>query len=352
MICFPLDNTEYDARGLGAWLGTRTRGVFSADGHYAVTANGDMSVTLGPGLAWLKPDDLWGTVMLEVNPTVLPIATADGSLTRFAAVCLRIDKNSNAPGAVIKYGPFGTNPGLSSLPSPEQNSLDYDEIYVAAIRVRAGATEISAGDITDLRLNETYCGIMRDGVTGIPTQELYDSWQGWFDDLQARSEGIFWDWFNNLQNELDANQAANLQNQITQHSQKTPVSTGGIHGLSLDDGQLQMDTGGAVLDISRNDQLFATTLATSGWSGKQYTVTHPSIQAHTSTLLTMMEISPLEAAFGGLSAATSTQIDAWVAMGNMAEAACVDGSYTIIIDGTVPSVAIPVLVTISRATAV
>ena len=56
MTVFPLDNTEYEAKALGAWCGTRTRGVFSADGHYAVSANGGMAVSLSPGLAWLKAD--------------------------------------------------------------------------------------------------------------------------------------------------------------------------------------------------------------------------------------------------------------------------------------------------------
>ena len=220
MICFPLDNTEYEANGLGAWLGTRTRGVFSADGHYAVTANGDMSVTLSPGLAWIKPDTLWGAAMMEKNPTVLPIATADGLLVRYAAVCLRLDKNLNAAKAVVKYGQYGTNPDINSLPLPEQNSLDYDEIYVAAIRIRAGATEILPSDITDLRLDEAYCGVMRDGVTGIPTQELYNDWYNWFVYMKKNAGQQFKVWFEHLQDELDENQAGNLLNLIDQHQNK------------------------------------------------------------------------------------------------------------------------------------
>ena len=34
------------------------------------------------------------------------------------------------------------------------------------------ATSITAGNITDTRLNESLCGIMRDGVTAIPTAQL------------------------------------------------------------------------------------------------------------------------------------------------------------------------------------
>ncbi len=37
MICFPLDNTPYEAKDMGTYLATRTRGVFSSDGNLAVT---------------------------------------------------------------------------------------------------------------------------------------------------------------------------------------------------------------------------------------------------------------------------------------------------------------------------
>jgi hypothetical protein len=200
---FPLDNTEYEADALGAWLGVRTRGVFASDDHYPVTANGNMTVTLGPGLAWLKPDIYWGMVAFEPHATVMQIATADGALTRFAIICIRLDKNFNATSPIVKYGSYGTNPALSSIPLPERN-IDFDEVYVAAIRVRAGATEILPSDITDLRLNETYCGLVRDGVERIPTQILEDEWRTWMDREQsdfeawaANERNIFRQWSSN-----------------------------------------------------------------------------------------------------------------------------------------------------------
>lgn len=303
MIAFPLDNVRYLASALGAWFATRTRGVFSADTHYSVAPNGDMSITLSPGIAWLKADAFWGVCMHEINHTVLPLETADGVLTRYAAVCIQLDKNQNEPRAVVKYGPYGTNPTLSSLPLPVQNSLDYDEVYVAAIRIRAGATSILSTDITDLRLNESYCGVMRDGVTGIPTQALYDAWWSWFSALKldteqraavftswmetfrneneaslaawldnfkntsmadfsawfgafktdntgvynswysafvSTSETSFSDWFQHLQDELDENQATNLQRQIDDHKATLATAAAGAHGVRYKDGKLQI----------------------------------------------------------------------------------------------------------------
>ena len=188
MICFPLDNTEYEANALGAWCGTRTRGVFAADGHYGVTANGDMTVTVSPGLAWLKADAYWGVNAFESNSQVLAIGTPDGSLSRIDAVCVRLDKNQNFAEIVIKQGAYSPQPPTIA---PPVRNLDYDEIYVATIMVQAGAASILTSDITDQRLNENYCGIMRDGVTGIPTQQLYNQWTNWMQNFTAEAQQYY-----------------------------------------------------------------------------------------------------------------------------------------------------------------
>ena len=43
---------------------------------------------------------------------------------------------------------------------------------MASVFVPAGTVSITSADITDLRLDEVFCGLMRDGVTGIPTEQL------------------------------------------------------------------------------------------------------------------------------------------------------------------------------------
>ena len=163
MICFPLDNTEYDAGALGAWFGSKSRGITSAD-HYTTTANGDMSVTVSPGLAWLRAGDYWGVVVLETEAQKLTISTADGSLPRIDAVCIRLDKNQNRAEMVVKKGRAASQP---SITAPVRD-LNYDEIYIATILVRGGTTSILESDITDQRLNDEYCGIARDGLAGPP----------------------------------------------------------------------------------------------------------------------------------------------------------------------------------------
>ena len=198
MICFPLDNTEYEAKDMGAYLGTRTRGVFSAEGNFAVTpAESGLAVKVAPGLAWLKRDLYWGVAVLLESEITLPLEMADGELERIDVIVCRLDKVANKPEIVVKKGEFSGSPVFAQ---PQRDDT-YDEIYLASVMIQAGATGITAADISSLLLNEDYCGLMRDGVTGIPTKaiqeqatalfnSLYEQLQGRADELEQVIEGI------------------------------------------------------------------------------------------------------------------------------------------------------------------
>lgn len=198
MICFPLDNTEYEAKDMGAYLGTRTRGVFSAEGNFAVTpAENGLAVKVSPGLAWLKRDLYWGVAVLLESEITLPLEIADGELERIDVIVCRLDKVANKPEIVVKKGEFSGSPVFAQ---PQRDDT-YDEIYLASVMIQAGATGITAADISSLLLNEDYCGLMRDGVTGIPTEaiqeqatalfnSLYEQLQGRADELEQVIEGI------------------------------------------------------------------------------------------------------------------------------------------------------------------
>ncbi|MCL2567940.1 MAG: hypothetical protein FWE12_00675 [Oscillospiraceae bacterium] len=179
IVTFPLDVTDYTADALGAWFAARTRGVFAADGHYHITTNGNMTVTVGTGLAWLRMTEHWGVVAFNQNPVVLEVPPAENATHRVDAVCLRLDKAANLSRLVLKPGTPGIN-----RPAPPVRDASFDEIYLATIRIPAGAASIEPIHIADQRLNEQFCGIMSDG-TNIPTQQLYDTWMDWFRDLKT-----------------------------------------------------------------------------------------------------------------------------------------------------------------------
>lgn len=187
MICFPLDNTPYEAKDMGAYLCTRTRGVYSADSNLAVApASTGLAVTVSPGLAWLRWSDYWGVAALQETALTLTLDAADGALSRMDAIVCRLNKVDNQAEIIIKKGSWSSSP---TVVAPVRDS-NYDEIYLATVLVSPGAVSVSASDITDQRLNETYCGLMRDGVTGIPTAQLQSQVQALIDELEAEIAGI------------------------------------------------------------------------------------------------------------------------------------------------------------------
>ena len=187
MICFPLDDTEYEAKEMGAYLATRTRGVFSAEDNLRVSpGQSGLTVTVAPGLAWLKWSDWWGVAALQDTALTFTLDKADGSLSRMDAIVARLDKTGNRAEIAVKKGSF------SSLPTVADPVRDdsADEIYLATVLVEPGAVSLTAAAITDQRLNESYCGLMRDGVTGIPTAALQSQVQQLIDELRRVISGI------------------------------------------------------------------------------------------------------------------------------------------------------------------
>ncbi len=233
MIAFPLDNTEYSAVALGAWCGTRTRGVFSAESHYTVTANGDLSVTVGAGLGWLHMSDYWGINVFESDPTVLSVDIADGNFARIDAVCIQLDKAANTANIIIKKG----TPGAAPVIVPPVRDTNYDEIYIATITIPAGAVALTQANITDQRLNEAYCGVMRNGITGIPTQQLYDQWSSWMANFTQEAQ----DYYTNYQTMVSDAYTAYLAQLATTQGQATDAYNQFVSDMTAWQTQSQSD---------------------------------------------------------------------------------------------------------------
>lgn len=218
MICFPLDNTPYEAKDMGTYLATRTRGVFSSDGNLAVTpGESGLSVSVSPGLAWLKWSDFWGVAALQEQALTLTLDTADGALKRIDAIVCRLDKVNNRAEIVVKKGA----PSSAPIVVPPVRDANYDELYIATVLIGAGVISISASAITDQRLNEEYCGLMRDGVTGIPTASLHAQAQQILTELTdalnaqiVRQSAEFDAWFDDLKGKLGEDPATALQLQV------------------------------------------------------------------------------------------------------------------------------------------
>ncbi len=179
ILSYPLNETDYDASDFGAYHGTRTRGVYSSDTDFIVTKTGGLEVTVGTGRGWLKVTDNWGLTVWNENPVVLTLDPGDLVLDTYVAIVIGFSKTDNK---VSIYTRAGEPTSTVVYPQPIR-SADVDEIIPCVVRVRSGSVDILESDIIDTRLDADMCGIMSDGVTSIPTSQLFLEFNAKVDEL-------------------------------------------------------------------------------------------------------------------------------------------------------------------------
>lgn len=173
IITYPLDGPLYHAEDIAVYLCTRTSGVYAKETNFAVSITGSRELTVAPGLAWMNYDDFKGISVCCKESTALEVPAADNTLGRIDRVVLQFDTDANMTTLKLKPGTPSADP---QPPAILQNHRQY-ELGLATIAVPAGSASITAADITDTRTDEAVCGVMRDGVTGIPTAELIAQWR-------------------------------------------------------------------------------------------------------------------------------------------------------------------------------
>ena len=169
IITYPENGITYDADDASGFLSTRLSGVYSADEDFAVTANGGLTVTVSAGQAWVRPARFRDISIIMEQPETVTLTAADAVRSRIDRLVLRYDAAARKTSLTVLTG----TPDSASPTAPEitRTALVYD-LCLAEIRRPAGSTEITAADITDTHADEAVCGVMRDGVTGIPTAQL------------------------------------------------------------------------------------------------------------------------------------------------------------------------------------
>ena len=168
IITYPLDGVTYSAEDVATYLCTRTSGVYAKDSNFAVSITGTRQITIAPGLAWINYDDFKGVSVCSREDTVLTVPDADNTLNRVDRVVLQFDTSSNLTVIRLKTG----TPAVAAQPPDILQNHNQYELGLCTISVPAGSAAVTAADITDTRADEDVCGLMRDGVTGIPTAQL------------------------------------------------------------------------------------------------------------------------------------------------------------------------------------
>ena len=168
IVLYPANGDDFDAADVAAYLAGLTSGVFSGDEDFPVTAAGGLKVTVGAGRGWVHPSRFTGYSITKRESDTLTMPLADPSLPRIDRIAMRYDAGARAASLQVLQGTASSTP---TAPAISRTELIYD-LCLAEITRPAGSTSISTGQITDTRLDEALCGIVRDGVTGIPTDEL------------------------------------------------------------------------------------------------------------------------------------------------------------------------------------
>ena len=181
------------------WHHGRTRGVYGAAGELITAAltTPAMAVTVSDGGGWLTDANgngihFWNDIFAATAALLqLPIATADGVLNRVDRVIVEwsTPNYTQLPEIKILKGANAITPVAPAL----TNNASLRQISLARISVAAGTLAITAGMITDERLDAAVCGIVTE-TTEVDTSmavaqfnEILDEAQGLVNDLQGEA---------------------------------------------------------------------------------------------------------------------------------------------------------------------
>ncbi|MDF2645352.1 MAG: hypothetical protein K0Q73_1157 [Paenibacillus sp.] len=150
----------YDAADFAAYFGSLvSNGVFYADSvDLQVTPGTGMTVSIAAGSAWINGYRYENTDAL--NKT---LATANGSYPRIDRIVIRWSLLDRSIIAAVLTGTAAATPTAPSL----TRSTDVYELCIAEILVPQAATSVTAGNITDTRLDSSLCGTVNSLVTAV-----------------------------------------------------------------------------------------------------------------------------------------------------------------------------------------
>ena len=182
----------YDASDVAGFLKKFfTNGVFN--NSLGVSANDNMTVSVAVGNANIN-----GYSYENTETLVLDIDESDSELGRIDSVICRLDLTNRQITTMILEGSYSSDP---SQPSITRTGTIYD-LRLANISVAACATRITTDLITDTRFGSD-SGNVTQAVLELSTDEIFKQYEAWFTE-----------WFANLEDQLDDNQAGHLQNEI------------------------------------------------------------------------------------------------------------------------------------------
>ena len=149
-------------------------GVFNGD--LQVVANGNMSVTVQTGYAWLE-----GYGYNNTEPLVIDLEVASGNLNRYDAIKIKLDLSART---ITAYADKGGNAATPTKPTNTRSATVF-EVTIAEIYIAAGTVAITQSMITDTRMDNSKCGWVAGTVEQIDFSQIYAQFTQYFAEKRA-----------------------------------------------------------------------------------------------------------------------------------------------------------------------
>ena len=143
--------SEHFAKYFASFIGNGIFGGKSNELLVKQTEVASMGVRVLSGQAWINGYWYENSSDLSLN-----IDIADGVLNRIDSIVIRWNHYDRVIRAIVKKGTPATNPAAPTV----QRDNDNYELKLADVYVKAGATNITQANITDMRLNTSVCGLV------------------------------------------------------------------------------------------------------------------------------------------------------------------------------------------------
>ena len=179
------------------------QGVFEdVGGALQVLANSGMTVQVQTGRAIVGPNLKW----LENDaPYNVSINASHVTLNRYTAVVVQCDVTNRT----VSIGTVDGTPATTPTKPAMTNTTTIQQICLAYVYVKAGATAITQANITDTRPNSAVCGWITGLINQVDTSTLFAQWQTAYEEFYAQMEAweiqqknAFDAWFQTLTDEL------------------------------------------------------------------------------------------------------------------------------------------------------
>lgn len=166
LITYPLNNIEYTAEDAELFHCTRKSGIW-AENSFMIFVN-ENKITIGRGIVWINNKEFSGKVAAMKSSETINIGIAPSTNPRIDVIALQFNANNNETILSYKKGKESVAP---VMPEIQRDAALY-EFYLCSIYRRAGAPSITWNDVTDLRFDESLCGLMADSVTQVDTSAI------------------------------------------------------------------------------------------------------------------------------------------------------------------------------------